>query len=248
MSHAGYRRWVTCKDLVRFELAVKETCLYVSADANLKSKTLRLVTKYRKQIEGYITRHPDFKSSLAPLPATREAPAIVQAMLLACEKAGVGPMASVAGAIAEFAGRELLNFTRNLIIENGGDIFLKATEPKVVGIYAGDSPLSGRLGLEIAPEETPLGICTSSGTVGHSLSLGKADAVIITSKSATLADAAATATGNLVKAEGDIPRGIEFARGIEGITGIIIVKGDKIGTWGSVRLCHTSPETAPGHE
>jgi len=125
-------------------------------------------------------------------------------------------------------------------VENGGDIFLKSLEKRIIGIYAGKSPLTGKIGLEIDGEDTPLGICTSSGTVGHSLSFGKADAVVALSKSATLADAAATAIGNLILQPDDIPSGIEFAQGIEGLKGLLIIKDDKIGLWGKVKICQTS--------
>jgi len=124
-------------------------------------------------------------------------------------------------------------------VENGGDIYLKTLEKRVVGIYAGQSPLTGKIGLEINGEDTPLGICTSSGTVGHSLSYGKADAVVVLSQSATLADAAATAIGNLIKQSSDIPSGIEFARGTEGLKGLLIIKDDKVGLWGEVKICQT---------
>ena len=149
-------------------------------------------------------------------------------------------MASVAGAITEFVGTELLAFSPEVIVENGGDIFLKSLEKRIIGIYAGKSPLTGKIGLEIDGEDTPLGICTSSGTVGHSLSFGKADAVVALSKSATLADAAATAIGNLILQPDDIPSGIEFAQGIEGLKGLLIIKDDKIGLWGKVKICQTS--------
>ena len=188
-----YRHWVKDKGLVSFNVAVKETDLYVRALSNLKSKTRKLVLKYRDLLERYIERHPVFLTSLEPLPLSDDAPLMVKAMLAAASKAGVGPMASVAGAITEFVGNELANFSPEVIIENGGDIYLKSLEKRVIGIYAGKSPLTGQIGLEINGEDTPLGICTSSGTVGHSLSYGKADAVVVLSPSATLADAAATA-------------------------------------------------------
>ena len=149
-------------------------------------------------------------------------------------------MASVAGAIAEFVGYELLALSPEIIIENGGDIFLKSLRNRMIGIYAGKSPLTGRIGLEISGEETPLGICTSSGTVGHSLSYGKADAVIALSPSAILADAAATAIGNLITQPSDIPKGIELAKGIEGLRGVIIIKDDRMGLWGEVKLSQIS--------
>jgi ApbE superfamily uncharacterized protein (UPF0280 family) len=198
------------------------------------------VRKYRSHIEAYISRHPEFQTSLTPLAVTDDSPAIVTAMTEAGTKAGVGPMAAVAGAIAEFVGIELIEYSPEVLIENGGDIYLKSTEARVVGIYAGDSPLSGKIGLEIAPEETPMGICTSSGTVGHSFSLGKADAAVILSPSATLADAVATAVGNRVRRPEDIPQALDFALGIPGVIGTVIVKDDKIGSSGGVRLCRTS--------
>jgi len=160
-------------------------------------------------------------------------------MAEATARVSIGPMASVAGAIAEFVGNELLAFSPEVIVENGGDIYLKSSEKRIVGIYAGKSSLSGKIGLEINGEDTPLGICTSSGTVGHSLSYGKADAVIVLSKSVALADAAATAIGNLIKQPSDIPNGIEFAKGIEGLRGLLIIKDDDIGLWGEVKICQT---------
>jgi len=232
-----YRHWIKGGDLISFNVVVKETDLYIRASTNLKSKARKLVLKYRDSLERYIERHPAFLTSLEPLPIDDNAPHIVKAMSEAASKAEVGPMASVAGAIAEFVGTELLAFTPEIIVENGGDIYLKSPGKKIIGIYAGESPLSGKIGLEIDGADTPLGICTSSGTVGHSLSYGRADAVIVLSQSATLADAAATATANLIKQPGDIPSGIERAKSIEGVSGVIIIQGDKTGLWGKVKIC-----------
>jgi len=140
----------------------------------------------------------------------------------------------VAGAIAEFVGKKLLRFSPEVIVENGGDIFLKSLASKLVGIYIGKPPYSGKIALRIEPEETPIGVCTSSGTVGHSLSFGKADAAIVLSPSTSLADAAATAIGNLVT--DDLEQGIEFARTIEGLNGVAIIKDDKIALWGQIKI------------
>jgi ApbE superfamily uncharacterized protein (UPF0280 family) len=145
-------------------------------------------------------------------------------------------MAAVAGAVAEAIGRDLLGFSPEIIVENGGDIFLKISKKRLVGIYAGHSSLSKRIALEIMPRETPLGVCTSSGTVGHSLSLGSADAVIVLSPSTALADAAATAICNIVKTVDDIPRAIEKAQGIEGLRGLVVIMGDKMGVWGKAKI------------
>ena len=235
-----YRHWINYKDLISFNVVVKETDLYICALTNLKRKAYRLVLKYRNKLEGYIMQHPAFLTSLEPLPVDEDAPRIVKAMTEATARVGIGPMASVAGAIAELVGNELLAFSPEIIVENGGDIYLKSSEKRIVGIYAGKSPLTSKIGLEINGEDTPLGICTSSGTVGHSLSYGKADAVIVLSKSATLADAAATAIGNLIKQPGDFPSGIELAKGIEGLKGLVIIKDDNMGLWGEVKIRQTS--------
>jgi ApbE superfamily uncharacterized protein (UPF0280 family) len=235
-----YRHWIEGKNLVAFNVTEKETDLYIRASSNLQRKAQRLVSKYRQQLEQYIEKTPEFQTSLKPLSTNTSAPHIVLDMLEASQKANVGPMAAVAGAIAEYVGRELLEFSPEIIVENGGDIFLKITRKRVVGIYAGDSPLTGKLGLEINPAETPLGVCTSSGTVGHSLSFGKADAVVTVAGSATLADAAATAICNQVKKPDDISSAIELGIKIAGLKGIVIIIGSAIGVWGDVKLCKTN--------
>lgn len=235
-----YRDWSRDKDLISFTVTVKESDLYLRATRNLSRKALRVLLKHRAALEEYIERHPEFLAALAPLAVGQDAPFIVRAMAEAADKAGVGPMAAVAGAIAEHVGNELLPFSREVIVENGGDIFLKTRKTRSIGIFAGDSsPFSGRVALRIDPRETPLGICTSAGTVGHSKSFGRCDAAILLSASASLADAAATAVGNLIHSTGDIQKGIDFARSVDGIKGAIIIKDDRIGVWGEVRLVET---------
>lgn len=232
-----YRHWVKGNDLVAFEVTVKETDLYLRASTNLKRQTQELVLKYRSMLEGYIEGHPLFLTSLEPLAVEKDAPPLVIDMAEAAKKAGVGPMAAVAGAIAEAVGKELLAFSPEVIVENGGDIYLKSLNRRRIGIYAGESALTGRVGLEIEGKETPLGVCTSSGTVGHSLSFGLADAVVVLSPSTALADAAATAIGNLIRQPKDIPGGIEFARSIGGLKGVVIIQGEQVGVWGELKLC-----------
>jgi ApbE superfamily uncharacterized protein (UPF0280 family) len=231
-----YRHWIKDDDLVSFEVAVKQTDLYIRSRRNLKDKALDSVLKHRGPLESYIGRHPLFLTTLDPYQAEAEAPAIVKEMALVSQLTGVGPMAAVAGAIAEAVGRDLLAFSLEVIVENGGDIFLKISRKRLVGIYAGQSSFTKKIALEIMPRETPLGVCTSSGTVGHSLSLGSADAVIVLSPSTALADAAATALGNLVKTADDISEAIGKAQSIEGLRGLVIIVGDKMGVWGKVRI------------
>ncbi len=235
-----YRDWRRDRDLISFAVTVKESDLYIRATRNLHRKALRVLLKHRAALEEYAGRHPGFLTALAPLPAGADAPFIVKDMAAAAGKAGVGPMAAVAGAIAEHVGRELLPFSREVIVENGGDIFLRTRKPRSIGIFSGvSSPFSGRLALRIEPGETPLGICTSAGTVGHSRSFGRCDAAVLVSASASLADAAATAVGNLIQSAQDIQKGIDLARGLDGIRGAVIIKDDRIGVWGDIRLIET---------
>ena len=231
-----YRHWIKDSGLVSFNVAVEQTDLYIRCRRNLKDKALSSVLKHRSSLEAYIERHPLFLTTLDSYEAEAEAPAIVKEMARVSRLTDVGPMAAVAGAIAEAVARDLLAFSPEVIVENGGDIFLKISKKRLVGIYAGQSTFTKKIALEITPKETPLGIGTSSGTVGHSLSLGSADAVIALSFSAALADAAATALGNMVKATDDIPRAIEKAKSIEGLRGVVIVVGDKMGIWGRVKI------------
>ncbi|MFC1962316.1 UPF0280 family protein [Chloroflexota bacterium] len=237
MQPRTYRHWIERRDLTTFTVTVKETDLQILARSNLSRKAYRLVRKYRRMLEDYISREPAFLTSLEPLPVPEDAPQIVMQMSIAARQAGVGPMAAVAGAIAEFMGKELIAFSPEIIVENGGDVFLKSEKKRTVGIYAGASPLTGKIGIEIAVEDTPLGICTSSGTVGHSLSFGKADAIIVLAKSAILADAAATAIGNIIHDADNFDQGIELARSMGDLKGIVIIKGAKLGVWGEVKLC-----------
>ena len=217
-------------------MTVEQTDLFIRCRRNLKNKALNSVLKHRGSLEAYIGHHPLFQTTLDAYQAESGAPAIVKEMAKASQLAGVGPMAAVAGAIAEAVGRDLLAFSPEVIVENGGDIFLRISKKRLVGIYAGQSSYTQKIALEIMPGETPLGIGTSSGTVGHSLSLGSADAVIGLSSSAALADAAATAIGNIVKNRDDIPKAIEQARDIEGLCGVVIIIGDQMGVWGRVKI------------
>jgi ApbE superfamily uncharacterized protein (UPF0280 family) len=234
-----YRNRIHGHDLVSFNVTVKETDLYIRARKNLRRKAERLVEKYRSIIENFIERNPGFLTSLEPFTAGEDAPLIVKEMAESGAAAGTGPMAAVAGAIAEYVGSELLEYSPEVIVENGGDIFMKTLKPRTVSIYAGRSPLSEKLVLEIEPGDTPLGICTSSGTIGHSLSYGKADAVVVLSPSTSLADAVATAIGNVIKSPDDIPDGLALGETIQGIKGVLIIAGDKAGARGDIRLSRT---------
>lgn len=232
-----YRRWVKEGSLVTFEVKEAQTDLFISASKSLINQARESVLNHRSAIQEYINKHPDFYTSLEPIEVAKDTPRIVRVMADAAKKCGVGPMAAIAGAIAEFTGRDLLHFSDEVIVENGGDIFIKTRIKRILGIYAGESsPFTGKIALEIDPDERGLGVCTSSGTVSHSLSFGKADAALIISEDTALADAVATATGNIVKNKDYIEKGIGFAKSIDGVKGALIIVGDKMGSWGNIKI------------
>jgi ApbE superfamily uncharacterized protein (UPF0280 family) len=231
-----YRKRVRSAGLVTFEVAVKETDLQVRADKKLENETRDLIFSSRHQIESYINTHPDFLTTLNPYPDDPFAPPLVKEMIECTKHLGVGPMASVAGAIAQYVGLGLLPWTREVIVENGGDIFLKANRAITVSVFAGMSPLSEKVGLLVSPRQMPLGICSSSATVGHSYSMGVADAACILSPSATLADAAATAMGNRIQNKKDVDRIGEWASKMTGVIGALVIVGEKMASWGEIQL------------
>ncbi len=231
-----YRELIAPGDLFSFQVEIKESNLLVLASRKLPKQTEEALVWCRKDIEQYIYRNPIFRTTFKPFPPEEGMPPIVRSMAEASYEAGVGPIAAVAGAVAEFVGKELLNYCNQVIVENGGDIFMKVKKEKKVGIFAGDSPLSKRIALQIEPQDTPLGVCCSAGAFGHSQSLGTADAVIILSPFTALADAVATAVGNLVKDEARIQKGLGFVRKIPFIRGGIIIKGKEMGAWGRLRI------------
>jgi len=231
-----YRDFTSSGKWVTFAVANKETDLYIRAERELSDAAMEAILRARQEIEGYIQRHPHFRTSLEPLPFDPEAPPIVQDMLLAASSASVGPMAAVAGAVAESVGKSLQTLSPEVVVENGGDVFLRARREITVGLFAGRSPLSMQMGMRIQPEETPCGVCTSSGKVGPSLSLGKADAVTIWAPSTALADAAATALANRVVEPEDIEPTLELAKTIGGLKAALVVLEDRIGVWGPVDI------------
>ena len=231
-----YRHSVHAKDLKSFQVIVGETDLWVCAESDLIKQVRDLVFMFRYQLERHIKLHPEFLTSLQPLDDDPYAPPIVRDMIRSTKKASVGPMASVAGAIAQWVGESLLELSDQVIIENGGDIFLMAKRPVTVSIFAGGSPLSGKFGLRIPERQMSLGICSSSATVGHSLSRGITDVVCLLSKSTSLADAAATALGNRVMSRADLEHVAHWADQIGGIMGGVVIVKDTMATWGDVEL------------
>ncbi len=231
-----YRTRMARPGLTGFRVMMKETDLWVLAAGDFSAEVRDVVIQERAQLEAYIGGHPDFLTTLAPWPADPFAPAVVREMIEAAAAAGVGPMAAVAGALAARVGRHLAPLSPEVIVENGGDVFLAIKHPATVALFAGTSPLSHRVGLSLDPSLSPLGVCTSSASVGHSLSFGRADAACVFAESAALADAAATAMGNRVQGPDSMAPALAWVATLPDILGAVIIVGEKLGAWGRVEL------------
>lgn len=231
-----YRNQVCCEGLRSFQVVCQETDLMIQADRLLEVEARERLLACRGHLEGYLLQYPDIATTLVPWKESFVAPDMVREMIRAGNAAGVGPMAAVAGAVAETVGRGLLTYSRQVVVENGGDVFLKTDGPVVAGLFAGNSPLNMKMGINVSDTRDGIGLCTSSGTVGHSLSTGSADAVCVVSHSCALADAAATAIGNRIRSPREIKPAIDFGKRIAGVLGIVVVVGREMGAWGQLEL------------
>lgn len=221
--------------MIRHNLHIQETIATVIAEERFLPACEAEVRLQRKNLKQYIRRHPEFLTSLEPCDPLPGAPKIVQDMTDRASRLGVGPMAAVAGAIAECAVKVMLHSgASHVIFDNGGDIAMCIDRPVVVGIYAGPSPVKN-LGFRFLPEGRIIGICTSSATVGHSLSFGRADAALVVSPDVILADAAATALGNAItsSASDHIAEALDRIMAEE-ITGMMAVVGESFGLCGKL--------------
>jgi ApbE superfamily uncharacterized protein (UPF0280 family) len=231
-----YRSEVTPPEgLTSFRVVVEQTDLWIAAERDLVAEAYESVKRHRGILKSYIARHPEFGTSLVPMEAGVDADGVVLSMLEAGIKADTGPMAAVAGVVAEAVAKDLARHSNKVIVENGGDLYLIGDGVRTVGIWAGSSPLNGCVGIQVDPADG-IAVCTSSGTVGPSLSFGNADAAIITSPSGALADAAATALGNSVKTSDDIEPSLDKFLAIDGISGAVVVIGSAIGAAGEIEL------------
>jgi uncharacterized protein len=240
----NYRSLHEAKDLYYFQVCWKETDLAIGVDKesyafSLLSLCENEVRSLRGDLETYISMQPEFRSSFEPLALLPGAPSVAVIMAQAAYQAGVGPMAAVAGAFAQAVGQKLRTRVRDVIVENGGDIYLDSSIDRLVSVFAGHSQFSYKIGIKVRAAESPLGICTSSGTVGPSISLGKADAVVIKGTNAALADAVATGAANRIQTEKDLMRAVDYVQSIKGITGILAIKDDRMAAWGNIEIVPT---------
>lgn len=229
-----YRDFTDTARWKSFRVKVATSDLYIRAGKDLSSPAEKIVRRLRSEIEGHIELQNEFLTSYTPVERLAGCPEIIRAMYDASERAGVGPMAAVAGAVAEAVGRELAEHSNEIIIENGGDIWMKIAAPAAVSIYPGGHHFNS-IALKIAPGQTPCGVCTSSARIGHSFSFGKADAATVISPGAAVADAIATEVCNMVTAEEDMENAALY--GMErGAEGVVIIFRDRLVAQGNVEL------------
>ena len=225
------------KDWFSYEVHIKETDILVKSKARLvQERIVDLTAGYRQDIEKYIEAFPEFKTTLSSFKMQGNPCAIVKEMIEKSSALDIGPMACVAGALAEYIGKDLLGLTDGLVVENGGDVFIKKQGRILLGIYAGPSSRINEFLLSIENTGPYLGICSSSSLLGHSLSLGRADMATVVSDSSIFADGLATKLANMVHDEDDIDEALAFARRFSLTKAVSLVKGQKIGVWGGVRL------------
>jgi uncharacterized protein len=229
-----YRDFTDTARWKSFHVKVETSDLYIRADNDLSTRAENAVRRAREEILGHIERQNVFLTSYSPVEPIGGCPEIISMMYAASERAGVGPMASVAGSVAEVVGRELMDYSEEIIVENGGDIWMRITSPASVSIYPGGHYFDA-VALKIKPDRTPCGICTSSAHIGLSFSFGRADAATVIAPGADLADAIATEVCNRVQSEETMEDAADYGMRC-GATGVVIIYRDRLIARGDVEL------------
>ena len=228
-------------ELYTYRVTVRETVLYVKTEKKIKIDLIRDAVKAgRREIELALEKDPRIMTSLEPLWNTYNGvcyttSGVIGKMIEASALSGVGPMAAVAGAIADYVGVRIGRIAGGVFVENGGDIYLSMKKGIKVGIYAGESPFTG-VYILLRGKQSGIGVCTSSGVVGHSFSFGKANSVTVVARTATIADAFATQLCNMVSEVEDVGFVVDIAAHIPDIMGIVVILDSYIGIWGDIEI------------
>lgn len=216
--------------MIREHFAFRETITTILADSpEFVEAAKKGLLAARAEVEEYIRTEPYFQMTYEPLSVPKSAPLTVRRMADAGFEAGVGPLAAVAAAIG-WAGVEAMQDAGAEfgLIDNGGDIVLFSNRDVRVGIFAGQATSSGKYAFVVPPQEEILGVCTSSATVGPSVSFGTADAVVCFSRDPARADAWATSLCNVITPE-------NFSAAVpkeSALCGVYAVSGDWVGRAG----------------
>ncbi|NJB67475.1 hypothetical protein GGQ74_001115 [Desulfobaculum xiamenense] len=237
-SHRAYRSGVRPRDgETAFQTVIEETDLYIVAASDLSRQTMDAVRELRGQLKAWFALQPEFASSLIPVDVPASAPDIIRRMAEAARPCGVGPMAAVAGTVAQMVAERLAPFSADVLVENGGDLYMRSSRPRTCAILA-DPEGGASIGLNLKPADFPLSLCASSATIGHSLSLGHGDLVVVRSRSASLADASATALCNIIRDGRDLRHVTDAAQALHahGLDGVFAQCGSAIAVWGDMEL------------
>lgn len=236
VPHEGYKG--PMKAVFKAKYVIRQSNVTVAVDReNLLTEALRSLLFHRLALDAYVKLHPEFKYSLQPVKVESHAPKVARLAAEAAEIAGVGPLAAVAGALAEAVMWDLVSAGAKLcVVENGGEISALSPGTMIIGVYAGPSPLSGKVGLELVKEDFPVGVATSSASVSKAINFGKADAAVAVADEASIADAAAKAICNAVMGddvEASVKRGLDVADDLRPyIRGALVVRGSYLGVTG----------------
>ncbi len=230
-----YRSWILSGRYESFRVVAGESDLQIYADSNLRKEALKVLKDVRGKLSTHIALYPEFLTSLVPVNTGTEDP-FLQDMENAGKEWNTGPMAAVAGAIAQHVGEALLNYSDRVVVENGGDVWALSPYPVEMLVYPGEaSPLSAGITFTVDGSQG-ISVCTSSGIVGPSFSFGKADSVTAIHRSGAVADAAATSLANRVQGASDITSAVEAVAVSRRLKGVLALCGDSLGIWGDIRL------------
>lgn len=224
------------ENLFKENFTLKETqCAIISDKQQAIQIAIESIKRNRQELEIYIEANPKFLYTLKPSPVP-EKPNVARLMALAAQEAEVGPMAAVAGAIADLAVEDMKHEGCEVaLVEDGGEISAVSNRPVDVAVAVGEEPLSKNFGFRLT--KFPIGVATSSGRFSHALSFGDAEAVTVFCKTGSLADAAATAVGNVVKgenAQAAIQSAIGMGLSIKGVEGVLIIYKGRVGMAGKI--------------
>ena len=226
------------RNLCRQVFQIKESqCTIISDSIDGVEKAKESITRNRNQLERYVQKNPRFLHSLKPIKPPKE-PKVALLMAEAAAKSNVGPMAAVAGVIADLAVEDMTAAgCKVAVVEDGGEVSAMSDRPIDIALAAGDDPWSRKFGFRLT--NFPYGLATSSGRFSHALSFGDAEAATVFCENAGLADAAATAVGNVVKGEDRqeaLRKGLDTALSILGVEGALILYRGLVGTVGKIPL------------
>jgi ApbE superfamily uncharacterized protein (UPF0280 family) len=219
-----------------FQVVVEETDLRVTCAEDFSLPMLELVTELRGQLKAWIRLQPEFRTSLAPVSVPTNAPEIVRRMAAGAALAGVGPFAAVAGAVAHMVAESFAGRSPDLIVENGGDIYMYSRRERIVGLLP--DPEGELIGVRVLPADCPVSLCASSASIGPSLSLGNGDLAVVRAADGALADACATALCNMLREAKDVERAVRRAQSMQhmGVQGVFLQCAERIGLWGNMEL------------